>query len=1021
MTSNEEEESLPAGLGEKIQFCIRNSVIGIVKSINEDTIEEYCEFIQNTFPTDEDDWPDLKKELVTAAKKGPKIFIQCTNGKITGYEKTDNLRIVAFLREESSDRHVSKIIDGTIIQSTETNASVFSLSDYLMIPYLTEWVLRVEVRKVKASNEEKVIGFTEIPQKNVFDNQEDTKYKLQKADTNAKITLKRTSGHLMLNLSKDDTEINPNISVPKILKSYLQAKAKLFFKIDASPVDAEEEVSYLIRIAQNMSDKQKENHVFYQKILTKEGKHSKNEDSQAAFNIDCILSNKLEVGAVPKPDPVSPPRKNSIFSQKSPKRYSSSLSITDDELSPTSLNLPNNSFSFNINDLSRRISVFSVMPESNLSKLVNVKDIVSSEDQKLKLRLELEYQDKVAWDTKIELFSDVRVTRDELRAIHEKAISEAIRISDGNIWDGSFPTTIQTVLNMIKLFAIQRDVKLSISEAFIKMSTALNICNLHLKTHIKTVLKENTSNKNLKIYGEKCLAIIELHRNKGCHSQLSEIVDNLKLLVERNDNLTLEIKNSIEKSSTKLFDSWQEEITRKKKDNSSSSKVNAIEICNAILRQKLDVETRSGYKVYQEVFQDILDYKQFTGETYLNLCKEMIQTDLLQLGQVLSLEVCNTEDGKVPFPDAYADETDTDDFYYYLLKEMMENCKEESKKHDDYSPFRQQVLEYVYDSFSAFKRIFKNIFPMKKYPSWLFEIYEPYPNLWLKLALYKANIQVGNIIKHVTEIKEKGMKKVSSQYNSPDVISDSLVDFLGVAETCWTFKKELAWPDPTVNINLCVDLIYGLAQCETRILNVLETFLMKDKDYDALDLSKTIDLLEGLLARHRSSVDQISLLDKEAATDKVVKAYEHIENAKNRLKEEAFNQIRMYCESKRPILKNLIANKNLIDENDDKCLMSFVDKEMQLMHTNIDKKYQFDVMNSFWTIVEEELESQFQDRLNRNLLKNKPSRFSHFKDALPVIIDFKKRMHEDGIISHLGIDTLSRSKLISNKILKTLT
>ena len=126
--------TLPPELRQKIEFCVRNSVIGIVKSINEDTIEKYCEFIQNTFPTDEADWLDLKRDIVAAARKGPKIFVRCSSGKITNYDKMENIKIVAFLQEEVGGRGVvSKEIEGGVTESADNDA-VFTLSDSLMIP-----------------------------------------------------------------------------------------------------------------------------------------------------------------------------------------------------------------------------------------------------------------------------------------------------------------------------------------------------------------------------------------------------------------------------------------------------------------------------------------------------------------------------------------------------------------------------------------------------------------------------------------------------------------------------------------------------------------------------------------------------------------------------------------------------------------------------------------------------------------------------------------------------------------------
>merc|ERR1711892_1374447 len=64
-------------------------------------------------------------------------------------------------------------------------------------------------------------------------------------------------------------------------------------------------------------------------------------------------------------------------------------------------------------------------------------------------------------------------------------------------------------------------------------------------------------------------------------------------------------------------------------------------------------------------------------------------------------------------------------------------------------------------------------------------------------------------------------------------------------------------------------------------------------------------------------------------------------------------------------------------------------------------------MVALWKLMEEELELQFQNRKQRNLSKNKPSRFEHLKEALPVMISVKKEMHDNGVISDLSLHTLS--------------
>ena len=92
-----DEECLQTPVGDKtfwkIKFAVEHSVIGIVKAINEDSIEKYCDFIERNYPVDSVDWLALKSEMTVAARKGPKIFVKCPRGKMTGYKKITNRNI----------------------------------------------------------------------------------------------------------------------------------------------------------------------------------------------------------------------------------------------------------------------------------------------------------------------------------------------------------------------------------------------------------------------------------------------------------------------------------------------------------------------------------------------------------------------------------------------------------------------------------------------------------------------------------------------------------------------------------------------------------------------------------------------------------------------------------------------------------------------------------------------------------------------------------------------------------------
>ena len=137
-----------------------------------------------------------------------------------------------------------------------------------------------------------------------------------------------------------------------------------------------------------------------------------------------------------------------------------------------------------------------------------------------------------------------------------------------------------------------------------------------------------------------------------------------------------------------------------------------------------------------------------------------------------------------------------------------------------------------------------------------------------------------------------------------------------------------------------------------------------------------------------------------------------LQKIKDNTKEEILKKIQNYTEGRRPTIKAYIMKKKLV--NEETCLMKCIADEHDLMYDNIDKKYRSNVMVPLWTVMEEELMHQFQIKKQRNLEKNKPERFNHFKDALPDMIDYKKRMVKEGLIPDLDLDSLLECKFSFN-------
>ena len=1017
---------------EKLNFIVNNSVIGVVKGINEETIDKYCNFIERNFPVDATDWPNLKSEMKAASKQGPKIFVKCSRGKITGYKKMDNIKIVAFVKQQNGNKSLDKEIDGEVKDYNDDSDVDFNLDDHLMTPMFDDCVIRVEVRKLRKKDisSRVLVGYTEVPIKDIPSTAIESYYELQKegAEGFRKISLPSSDslGHLVLNLSRDENEEDPNMSVPNILKQYFLKKLETIFSTSQTTLPTGNLIKYQLCINQNSNPNRQTNQVAYQKLLTEDGVYQKNETNQVSYNIDCVLTNRIELGVESRRRSISPGT-NSFLTPGSQKRASSlspsqsmislmtstrreSMGSNSSLISPE--NTPNKKKSSNMlsgilnktigsigEDLNKTFGSIGeditnlVSPsEKPTIRTIPINEIVQSLDQQKICNHTLPDKESISWDTKLEPISDVKFSSEELTIIYENAIIESIKSFENDCWDGSFPDTITTLLSMVKsiVAANRKEINLSKAEAYMKAHRISCFTDSILKKHIETILKSDASSENLKKYVEKSLKFIQSYRHESKKPKISAVLANLRQILNQDHEISFKIKLSVETSVTNLFKTWQKDIAGSIKEKAPSSPNTSAQICRDILNIHVFPETQVGYKKYQDMFSGILDYQQVIGARLIDLCKDIMKNN------------------------------------------MPESEKRVLLKYDENSP-RVKNLLLIYETFCAFKRIFDNLH--QSYPDWLFDMYKQYPDMWVELALYKAETQVDNLLRHVRENEDKFNKieSESSQKTSrfsredsvDDITNDTLVSFYGIAETSWKFREELNWPELDVSLSTGLKLIEGMAQLETRILNLFESIHLKDEEYDVIELSRTIKLLDGLLRRHHLTVNEIAALHSKIASDdemneidqeyfktKMTQCYEVIQKVKDKTKDEILKKIDLYCEGRRPKLKRYIQSKKLVnaDEDDEDCLMFCMDKELGLMYKNIQEKYHSDVMIALWKVMEQELEIQFKDRKQRNLSKNKPSRFAHFKVALPIIMDVKQGLYEKGIISDLSMDTLSTCK-----------
>merc|ERR1719153_2028618 len=117
-------------------------------------------------------------------------------------------------------------------------------------------------------------------------------------------------------------------------------------------------------------------------------------------------------------------------------------------------------------------------------------------------------------------------------------------------------------------------------------------------------------------------------------------------------------------------------------------------------------------------------------------------------------------------------------------------------------------------------------------------------------------------------------------------------------------------------------------------------------------------------------------------------------------------KIHDYCEGRRHKMKKLIKDKVLIGVDTEEGLMSFVDEEMKLLYKYIKEGHREVAITELWRTMEEEIQIWFDWKKKRNQSKNKLTRFKHLKIALPIIIDVKTKLYNDGIFRELGLEKL---------------
>jgi len=1035
------QSPLSEEIARKVRFSINNSIMTQVKAINNDTIEEFINLVENNFPIDEQDWQDLKNEMRGKAKIGPKIQISCSRGKIKGYKKLNNIKLVAFIKNPKNDYRLGSMIEGTVGDYNDEDVD-FNLDGYLMTPTFDDCVIRIEVRKMRTKDitGRLLYGYVEVPIRDVPSTTIESYYELRKEELDGfrKISLPTsdTLGHIVLSLKRDDLEKDPNIAIPNLVQQYFLTQAERLLKIPLNHKETEESnpVSYQVNIQQNCGTSSDQPNTYYQQLVTEDGLHSKIEENHGAFIIDCIMTNKVHLGIEFRRRSVSP-GDTSLLTPGSHKRSSSlspsqsmislmtskrreSTGSTSSLVSMSNENTPKKKKSSAVIDVLNKTigsigedlyDIVSPIKKPTV-KIIPMSKILVSVIQNKNVTQAIEDYDSVSWDLKIKANADnnSRLDVNELRQVYEQALDTTLDGIDINSWNGHFSKTLSSILNiLVSLMDSERkSIHLSIAEAFMEMYIKFSFSDNILKRHIDSIQRAGLQRQSetLEKYIKKCLKVVEYHRCEKNKEKLQMTISNLRKIVGR-EELAARIKEKVEDCAQHIYRSWEKELMQNADEDVASSPNLHIQVCRDIINKHIYKETKVGYLQFQEIFKDVIDYQKVIGRKYLEICRNNLE------------------------------------------KILPKNEKKLLFKYDEKSA-RVKGLTLVYETFCAMKRIFENI--NETYPLWLFELYGQYPTLWMEMALYKAEVQVENLLKLVRQdqrkfdtpdMEDREINKIISRDDSvEDITNATLRDFYGICDTCWKFRAELQWQGPDINLNTGLRLIEGLAKLENRIPQLFDSIHMQDEEYDVLELARTIKLLNGLLRRHDATVNEVATLHSQIANDdnmdkvdedhyrtKMAECYELLQKIKDNTKEEIFKKIQNYTEGRRPTIKDYIMKKKLV--NEETCLMKCIADEHDLMYENIDKKYRSSVMVPLWKVTEEELMHQFQIKKQRNLEKNKPERFNHFKEALPDMIDYKKRMVEEGLFPDPDLESLTEfqkevtiltddSRVLMNKLLR---
>ena len=87
-------------------------------------MNSYCDLIEKHFPINENDWKELKDQILEKASLGSHVCIKIIHGSLPSVKKNDNIKVRAFIKTR---RCHDDFID---IDNAQANVDFFHLLQY---------------------------------------------------------------------------------------------------------------------------------------------------------------------------------------------------------------------------------------------------------------------------------------------------------------------------------------------------------------------------------------------------------------------------------------------------------------------------------------------------------------------------------------------------------------------------------------------------------------------------------------------------------------------------------------------------------------------------------------------------------------------------------------------------------------------------------------------------------------------------------------------------------------------------